>query len=76
MTQPHDIDAPVQGDDRPADPAVESFGDARVDAAVERLAELRERPVADHVQVFDDIHARFRDALEDAAVEPPEVHVD
>jgi hypothetical protein len=67
MTQPHDIDpAPSQ----PSLDEHESFGDARVDSAVERLAELPQRSVADHVEVFDDIHARLREALEEAAVEP------
>ncbi|MGH3318212.1 MAG: hypothetical protein ACRDO0_18875 [Nocardioidaceae bacterium] len=54
-------------------PEPQSFGDARVDRAVERLAELDERAVGDHVEVFDDIHGRLRDALEEAAVDtsPP-----
>jgi hypothetical protein len=51
----------------------QTFGDERVDRAVERLAELDERAVSDHVEVFDDIHGRLRDALEEAAVDtsPP-----
>jgi hypothetical protein len=51
----------------------QSFGDERVDRAVERLAELDERAVGDHVEVYDDIHCRLRDALEEAAVDtsPP-----
>jgi hypothetical protein len=54
-------------------PEPQSFGDERVDRAVERLAELDERAVGDHVEVFDDIHGRLRDALEEAAVDtsPP-----
>jgi hypothetical protein len=50
-------------------PDPQSFGDERVDRAVERLAELDERAVGDHVEVFDDIHGRLRDALEEAAVD-------
>lgn len=61
MTSPYDH--------RPADPA-ESLGDARVDGAVARLEELSERPVSEHVEVFDDIHARLRDALGETAAEP------
>jgi hypothetical protein len=54
-------------------PEQQSFGDERVDRAVERLAELDERAVSDHVEVFDDIHGRLREALEEAAVDtsPP-----
>jgi hypothetical protein len=48
------------------------FGDPRVDDAVARLDLLTERPVGDHAEVFDDIHHRLRDALEEAAVEPAE----
>jgi sirohydrochlorin ferrochelatase len=62
MTEPFD----TAGEDAAAD-VPESLGDPRVDAAVERLGELRERPVGDHVEVFDDIHQRLRHALEDAA---------
>jgi hypothetical protein len=50
-------------------PEPQSFGDERVDRAVERLAELDERAVGDHVEVFDDIHGRLSDALEEAAVD-------
>ena len=79
MTQPQDIPAQdvdaqdvdaqdVGAEDLPAqDP--ESLGDPRVDAAVRRLADLSERPVAEHVEVFEDVHAQLRAALEDAAVE-------
>jgi hypothetical protein len=48
-------------------PEQQTFGDERVDRAVERLAELDERAVGEHVEVFDDIHGRLRDALEEAA---------
>ena len=47
-------------------------GDPRVDDAVARLEELTERPVSEHAEVFDDIHQRLRDVLEEAAVEPAE----
>lgn len=53
----------------PQDDTAETFGDARIDAAVARLTALDGRPVDEHVEIFDDIHVRFRDALEDAAVE-------
>jgi len=34
-----------------------------VDAAVERLAELDERPVSEHVAVYDEVHRLLQDAL-------------
>lgn len=36
-----------------------------VDAALEALAELADRPVAEHVAVLDDVHRRLQDALTD-----------
>jgi hypothetical protein len=51
--------------DEPADAAVPPTGDDRVDAAVERLAELNRRPPAEHVPVYDDVHRRLQDTLAD-----------
>jgi hypothetical protein len=63
-------EAPLEAEPEPEHrPEPQSFGDERVDRAVERLSELDERAVADHVEVFDDIHGRLRDALEEAAVD-------
>ena len=36
---------------------------AAVDTALERLDDLEERPVAEHVQVFDEVHRLLQDAL-------------
>jgi hypothetical protein len=47
-----------------ADP-VEPTGEARVDAAVERLRELARRPPAEHVAIYEDVHRRLQDALAD-----------
>ena len=58
--------------DGAASPDDEGFGDPRVDDAVARLHDLAGRPVGEHAEVFDDIHQRLRDALEEAAVEPAE----
>lgn len=60
---------PVQAD-LPIDvptwlPPVEPTGDPRVDAALERLTELEGAPVAEHVEVYSDIHARLTGALAD-----------
>jgi hypothetical protein len=84
MTQPYDDDiAHDTGHDGQDEPGgddarngevahqPESLGDPRVDEAVDRLDDLSQRPVGDHVAVFDDIHNRLRGALEDAAVDQP-----
>lgn len=36
-----------------------------VDVAVRRLGELADRPVAEHVDVLDDVHRRLQGALAD-----------
>jgi len=46
---------------------VEPTGDARVDAALERLVELDEVPVTDHVEIFADVHSRLTAALGDSS---------
>ena len=38
-------------------------GEARVDAALARLAELDGRPVTEHRAIFEDVHRRLRDVL-------------
>ncbi|WP_019633700.1 hypothetical protein [Actinomadura atramentaria] len=38
-------------------------GDARVDAVLARLRELAGAPVAAHVEVFEDVHARLQELL-------------
>jgi hypothetical protein len=75
MTTPHDEHTAEQVEETTA-PGPGSVGDARLDEAVARLDDLRERPVGDHVEVYDDIHARLRGALEEAAVDPasPQSH--
>ncbi|MFC9976552.1 hypothetical protein ACFVH6_37205 [Spirillospora sp. NPDC127200] len=47
----------------PAGPQAEPTGDARVDAALARLAELAGTPVAAHVEVFEDVHQRLQELL-------------
>ena len=41
-------------------------GDARVDAALERLQDLDQVPIVEHAEVFSDIHSRLSAALADA----------
>jgi hypothetical protein len=46
-------------------------GDARVDEAVARLADLTELPVAEHPSVFEYVHERLMEALGDLDVRDP-----
>ena len=46
-------------------------GDARVDEAVARLADLAELPVAEHPAVFEYVHERLTEALGDLDVRDP-----
>jgi hypothetical protein len=46
---------------------VEPTGDARVDAALERLQELDQVTIEEHAEVFGDIHARLSAALGEAS---------
>ena len=48
--------------------AVVATGDARVDAATARLAEVPDLPTSDHVEIYDDVHRRLQDALSDTEV--------
>lgn len=44
-------------------PEIEDTGDAAVDAAMQRLADVNDLPVTDHLEVFDDVHRRLQDVL-------------
>jgi hypothetical protein len=44
-------------------PRPEATGDDRVEAALDRLAELERAPVSDHAEVFEDVHQRLQDVL-------------
>ncbi|MDX6205619.1 MAG: hypothetical protein QOE76_4247 [Frankiales bacterium] len=59
-----DTDFPDAG----AGSSPERTGDARVDAAMERLAGLDQLPLAAQVTVFDDVHRLLQDALTGADV--------
>lgn len=68
--QPHD-DAHT---DPPGDDAVsgepDRTGHPDVDAVLASLDDLQDRPVAEHVAVFEAAHDRLRAALADAGDEP------
>jgi hypothetical protein len=52
---------PAQDAAVPSAPA--PTGDERVDVALARFGELSEAPVADHVEVFEDVQRRLQDVL-------------
>lgn len=54
------------GPDLPAVPPPDPTGDPRVDAAVARLGELGGRPVAEHAEIYADVHRRLQDLLASA----------
>lgn len=47
----------------------ESTGLASVDSVVQAVEELEDRPVDEHVAVFEDAHDQLRRALDDAPAE-------
>lgn len=55
--------APTDRIPEPAPHEPEQTGDARVDEALQRLAELEDKPVGEHVAVVEDIHRVLQDAL-------------
>jgi hypothetical protein len=57
-----DVDGP-DADTAVSPASPERTGDARVDAAMDRLAGLDELPLAAQVTVFDDVHRLLQDAL-------------
>lgn len=50
--------------------AAAQTGDERVDEALTRLERLDRVPVADHVEIFDDVHQRLQNVL--AAIDQDE----
>jgi hypothetical protein len=43
----------------------DATGEPRVDAALARLGELAGLPVTEHARVFDDVHQRLADVLDE-----------
>ena len=80
MTSFPEAGRPVQPDLPLAVPAwlppVEPTGDPRVDAALDRLSELESTPVAEHVEIFTDVHARLTGALADLGEEADSIAAD
>ena len=62
MTEPSPS-RPVPGPPRPAPGPAEDAGAPESGAAAERLADLDEQPVAEHVAVFEAEHSRLQREL-------------
>lgn len=45
--------------------------DPRVELAIERMGELADRPPAEHVAVYDDVHRTLQEVLAQAAEDDP-----
>lgn len=59
------------GSEQPADPSIEqpedvAAGDPRIAAAIERLDSLAERPPAEHVEIYEEVHAVLQESLAEA----------
>jgi len=64
MSSPEIAELPQASADTPI-PAPEPTGNEAVDAALERLRELPERPTDQHPELYDDVHQRLQAALAD-----------
>ena len=49
----------------PLKDSIEPTGDARVDAALERLQDSESLPTEEQLAVFEEVHRRLQDALSD-----------
>ncbi len=48
-------------------PEVEPTGDARIDAALDRMRDVSQLPTTEHVEVFEEVHRRMQDLLADSS---------
>ena len=64
MSNPEIAELPQAQADTPL-PEPEHTGNEAVDAALDRLRELSERPAAEHPELYDDVHQRLQAALAD-----------
>jgi len=64
MNSPEIAELPQAHADSPL-PEPEPTGNEAVDAALERLRELAERPTEQHPELYDDVHQRLQAALAD-----------
>jgi len=67
MSEQHAPPPPVDLEDRVGRTDVVPTGHAGVDEVLGQLDELHGAPVADHVMVFEQVHAGLRRVLDDSA---------
>ena len=69
--RPTDRPTDQGNDEHPAaEPAEETIPDPRVGSALNRLADIDDLPVDDHVAVYDQVHRDLREALAEAGSAP------
>jgi len=59
------------GDHEPVETAAPASGDPRVDAAMQRAAELAGTSPTEHVEIYEDVHRSLQEVLADASGQPP-----
>jgi hypothetical protein len=64
-------DAELPGDAGNPDTGIPGTGDPRVDGALAGLRGLAGRPVAEHPAVFEQVHQRLREVLDELDGGPP-----
>lgn len=65
MSEDPDVPVPEEAEATPADPERVRTGTASVDEVIGAVEELEERPLEEHVGVFETAHAELRRALDD-----------
>jgi hypothetical protein len=65
MTEDPDLPTPDEPPATPPEPERVRTGVSRVDEVIAAVEELEERPLEEHVAVFETAHAELRRALDD-----------
>jgi hypothetical protein len=70
---PVDEESVDQGpvDDAPVETSAPASGDPRVDAAMQRTAELAGTSPTEHVEIYEDVHRSLQEVLADASGQQP-----
>jgi len=63
VTEPAPEERTSADEETPTAQQTPATGDDRVDAVLSSLSDLGDRPVSEHVAVFESAHDRLRDAL-------------
>ena len=65
----HVVDGPAV--EEPVEMSAPASGDPRVDAAMQRAAELAGTSPTEHVEIYEDVHRSLQEVLADASGQPP-----